>query len=83
MTRRKKAAAAEPEPTFVTADRQPEPPDPDSLVLIYPGPDLPDGSFLPGVGIDGARVAPELAEEWLTAGLATTTPPAAPAQPEV
>lgn len=66
----------------VNADRQPEPPDPATLVHVYPSPDLPAGSFLPGVGEDGAPVAPELAAEWVAAGLATTTPPDAPATPQ-
>jgi hypothetical protein len=82
MTRRK-TARTEPAATFVNADRQPDPPDPDTLVTVYPDPSLPEGSFLAGVGVDGAAVAPELAAEWIEAGLATTTPPAAPAQPEV
>lgn len=49
-------------------------------VRVYPSPDLPAGSFLPGVGTDGADVSPELAAEWLEAGLVTTQPPDAPAQ---
>jgi len=54
----------------------------EDLVRVYPHPDLahrPDRPFLPGVGSDGADVAPELAAEWLAAGLATTEAPADPA----
>lgn len=73
----KKAAAAPPAETYVNADRQPEPPDPKTLVRVYPSRKLPAGSFLPGVGIAGADVAPELAAEWIKAGLATRTAPPA------
>ena len=75
----KKAAAEPPAETYVNADLQPEPPDPRTLVRVYPSRKLPVGSYLPGVGVDGADVAPELAAEWIEAGLATTTPPAPPA----
>lgn len=83
MPRTRRKAPPDTEPTFVNADARPEPPDPATLVLVYPSPDLPTGSFLPGVGAAGATVTPDLADEWIAAGLATTTPPAPPvAEPE-
>ena len=45
-------------------------------VHVYPT--LPEGSFLPGVGTEGADVAPDLAAAWVKAGLATTVPPVTP-----
>jgi hypothetical protein len=45
------------------------------LVRVYPDPALPPGTFLPGVGEDGADVHPDRAAEWIEAGLATTTRP--------
>lgn len=48
------------------------------LVRVYPSPDLPEGAFLAGVGVDGADVPRDRAEEWIAAGLATRTPPALP-----
>lgn len=86
--RTRRAAPVEPAPDVVNADTRPDAPDPATLVTVYPSPELLErqqidpGAFLPGVGIAGAAVAPELAEEWTAAGLATTTPPAPPAEPE-
>lgn len=43
---------------------------------VYPHPSLARrGYYLAGVGVDGAEVAAELAEEWIAAGLATATRP--------
>jgi hypothetical protein len=45
-------------------------------VRVYPHPSLlKRGEYLAGVGIDGADVAPELADEWFKAGLATRRAP--------
>jgi hypothetical protein len=57
----------------------------EGLVRVYPSPALLaraelDGTFLPGVGPDGADIPPALAAEWLEAGLATTEAPAPPAE---
>ena len=53
-------------------------------VRIYPSSTLPEGSYLPGVGIDGAEVESDLAEEWVAAGLARKSRPPVedPAEPE-
>lgn len=63
-------------------DPAPETP---ALLRVYPHPDLAErGEALAGIPADGAEVPHELAEEWLEAGLATTTaPPAPPADEEV
>lgn len=53
----------------------------EKLVRVYPLP-LPPGNFLAGVGEDGADVSPELAAEWLKAGLVTKSKPDAPALAE-
>lgn len=63
----------------------PLPTNDDGLVRVYPSPALlerADGAYLPGVGIAGGDVSPELAAEWIEAGLATTDAPAAPALEE-
>lgn len=51
------------------------------VVRVYPDPALPAGTFIPGVGGDGADVHPDLAAEWVAAGLATTTRPRASSSP--
>ena len=44
--------------------------------FIYPAPNLPQGTYLPGVGVDGAEVPSRLADEWIKAGLAVEAPQA-------
>lgn len=45
-------------------------------IRVYPHPDLAArGENLPGIGLDGADVDPDLAAEWIAAGLAVTTRP--------
>ncbi len=62
------------------AKKKPSLPDP---VHVYPATAMLErGEYLAGVGVDGADVPPELAQEWVDAGLATLEPPAAlPDQP--
>lgn len=50
------------------------------LVRVYPSPDLPPTEYLPGIGVAGADIPADEAESLVARGLATTTPPAAPAQ---
>ena len=52
------------------------------LVHVYPSPDLPPTDYLPGIGAAGADIPAEEAESLIARGLATTTPPAAPADKE-
>lgn len=47
------------------------------LVRVYPSPDLPSLSYVPGVGAAGSDVPREQADRLLAAGLVTTTPPVA------
>jgi hypothetical protein len=49
-----------------------------ATVRVYPHPDLSArNEFLAGVGADGADVEPELAKEWVEAGLAVRARPRA------
>ncbi len=52
------------------------------LLHVYPSPDLPPTDYLPGIGAAGADIPAEEAESLIARGLATTTPPAAPADKE-
>lgn len=52
------------------------------LLRVYPHPDLPATDYLPGIGIDGADLPTAEAESLIERGLATTTPPAPPAEPK-
>lgn len=52
------------------------------LVHVYPSPDLPPTDYLPGIGAAGADLPADEAESLIARGLATTTPPAAPAEKE-
>lgn len=52
------------------------------LLHVYPSPDLPPTDYLPGIGAAGADIPSEEAESLIARGLATTTPPAAPADKE-
>lgn len=48
-------------------------------IRVYPDPSLPEGSFIPGLGVDGADLPADEADALIGAGLATTTPPDEPA----
>lgn len=53
-----------------------EAPETPALIRVWPSEALlARGEYLPGVGSDGAEISPELAEEWLAAGLVTTQAP--------
>ena len=53
----------------------PEPAAAPAMTHVYPAPELAErGEYLAGVGIDGAEVSPELAAEWLAAGLVVLSP---------
>lgn len=67
------------------AKKQPEPAAAPVTTHVYPHPALAErGDYLAGVGIDGASVSPDLAAEWLAAGLVVLDRPADPPdKPEV
>lgn len=52
------------------------------LVHVWPHPDLPPTDYLPGIGAAGAAVTEDEAASLIARGLATTTPPALPAEKE-
>ena len=52
------------------------------LVHVWPHPDLPPTDYLPGIGAAGAALPTEEAAPRSARGLATTSPPAAPADKE-
>ena len=60
----------------------PQPKAAPARVHVYPSPDLPPTDYLPGIGAAGADIPAEEAESLIARGLATTTPPAAPADKE-
>ncbi len=64
-----------------TAVDEPEPP---ATMRVYPSPDLPPTSYLPGIGVDGADLPMDEAEALLASGLAVKAKPkpADPAEPE-
>jgi hypothetical protein len=47
-------------------------------LVIYPSPDLPPGSFIPGIGVDGAELPYKEAKALLDSGAATTKKPPEP-----